>query len=127
MQPTDLNGQVYGFIRAVDVARSELTLDKVDWFTGADAEHACAVDGVPDQARLDGWCSVYYFRNVNPKLRVVAVSPDARITKLQGTTPTSEDLQTLAGRAGTPGGEYHPYRITVTDGAIVELTQIYQP
>lgn len=127
VQPTDLSGEVYGFIRGVDVARSELTLDKVDWFWGADAEQACAVDSVSDEAHLDGWCSVYYFRNVNPKLRVVSVSPDAAITTLEGTTPVSEDLQALADRAGTPGGEYHPYRITVTDGAIVELTQIYQP
>ena len=39
----------------------------------------------------------------------------------------SEDLQALADRVGSQAGEYHPYRITVTDGAIVELTQIYQP
>ena len=125
--PTDLSGEVYGFIRGVDVAQTQVTLDKVDWFWGADAEQACAVDSVSDEARLDGWCSVYYFRNVNPKLRVVSVSPDAAITTLEGTTPVSEDLQALADRAGTPGGEYHPYRINVTDGAIVALTQIYQP
>ena len=125
--PTDLSGEVYGFIRGVDVAQSQLTLDKVDWFRGADAEQACAVDGVPDGRRLDGWCSVYYYRNVNPKLRVVSVSPDAAITTLAGTTPVSEDLQALADRVGSQAGEYHPYRITVTDGAIVELTQIYQP
>jgi hypothetical protein len=125
--PTDLSGEVYGFIRGVDVAQTQVTLDKVDWFWGADAEQACAVDSVSDEARLDGWCSVYYFRNVNPKLRVVSVSPDAAITTLEGTTPVSEDLQALADRAGTPGGEYHPYRIIVTDGAIVALTQIYQP
>ena len=125
--PTDLSGEVYGFIRGVDVAQSQLTLDKVDWFRGADAEQACAVDGVPDGRRLDGWCSVYYYRNVNPKLRVVSVSPDAVITTLAGTTPVSEDLQSLADRVGSQAGEYHPYRITVTDGAIVELTQIYQP
>jgi hypothetical protein len=125
--PTDLSGEVYGFIRGVDVAQSQLTLDKVDWFRGADAEQACAVDNVPDGRRLDGWCSVYYYRNVNPKLRVVSVSPDAAITTLEGTTPVSEDLQALADRVGSLAGEYHPYRITVTDGAIVELTQIYQP
>jgi hypothetical protein len=127
VQPTDLSGEVYGFIRAVDVARSELTLDKVDWFWGADAERACAVDSVSDEAHLNGWCSVYYFRNVNRKLRVVSVSPDAVITILEPTTPVNEDLQALADHAGTPGGEYYPYRITVKDGAIVELTQIYQP
>lgn len=127
VQPTDLSGEVYGFIRAVDVARSELTLDKVDWFWGADAEQACAVDRVSDEALLNGWCSVYYFRNVNSKLRVVSVSPDAVMTILEPTTPVNEDLQALADHAGAPGGEYHPYRIIVKDGAIVELTQIYQP
>lgn len=46
---------------------------------------------------------------------------------VQGTTPVSEDLRALADRAGSAGGEYHPYRIIVTGGAIVELAQIYQP
>ncbi len=125
--PTDLSGEVYGFIRAVDVDQSQLTLDKVDWFSGAAAEQACAADAVPQDAHLDGWCSVYYYRNVNPKLRDVSVSPDAVITTLQGTTPVSDDLQTLADRAGSSGGDYHLYRSEVTDGAIVEITQIYQP
>jgi len=101
--------------------------DKVDWFSGAAAEQACAEDAVPQDAHLDGWCSVYYYRNVNPMLRDVSVSPDAVITTLQGTTPVSDDLQTLADRAGSSGGDYHLYRSVVTDGAIVEITQIYQP
>ncbi len=127
LRPTDLSGEVYGFIRAVDAIRSEITVDKVDWFAGADAEQACTVDNVPSESRTNGWCSIYYFRNVNPKLRVVSVSPDAAITTLQGTTPVSEGLQALADRAATPTGEYHPYRITVTDGAVVALTQLYEP
>ena len=102
-------------------------MDKVDWFLGTDAEQACAVDRVPDGARVNGWCSIYYFRNVNPKLRVVSVSPDAAVTTLNGSAPVSADLQALADRAATPEGEYHLYRITVTDGAIVDLTAIYQP
>ncbi len=126
VRATDLTGEVYGFIRDVDVTNSELALDKVDWFSGTDAEQACTADNVPDEARLDGWCSIYYFRNVNPTLRVVSVSPDVAVVSLQGTTPVSEDLQALADRVGS-GREYHPYRITVTDGAIVELRQIYQP
>src|SRR6478736_2020923 len=43
---TDLSGEVYGFVTAVDPARSELTLDKIDWFTGDAARQACAQDGV---------------------------------------------------------------------------------
>src|SRR6478609_5961012 len=36
--PTDLSGVVYGYVKTVDLAESTLTFDKVDWFTGADAE-----------------------------------------------------------------------------------------
>jgi hypothetical protein len=125
--PTDLSGEVYGFIHAVDVAQSQMTFDKVDWFWGADAEQACAVDNVSDERRLDGWCSVYYFRNVNPKLRVVTVHPDVVITSLEGTTPVSDDLQTLADRTESTSGWFRPCRVIVTDGAVVAITQIYQP
>jgi hypothetical protein len=125
--PTDLSGEVYGFIRAVDVDQSQLTLDKIDWFTGAAAEQACTDDAVPQEEHLNGWCSIYYFRNVNPKLRVVSVSPDAVITTLEGNSPVGSTLATLADEAATDLGLYHPYRSVVANGAIVELTEIYQP
>lgn len=125
--PTDLRGEVYGYIRAVDVDQWQLTLDKIDWFTGAAAEQACAEDAVPQEARLNEWCGMYYFRNVNPALRVVTVSPDAVITTLEGSNPVSSTLSTLAENAATGLGNYHPYRLVVTNGAIVELTEIYQP
>jgi len=124
---TDLCGEVYGKIRAVDVDQSQLTLDKIDWFTGAAADQACTEDAVPQEAHLDGWCSVYYFRNVNPALRVVTVSPDAVITTLEGNNPVRSTLSTLAEKAATELGNYRPYRLVVTNGAIIELTEIYQP
>jgi hypothetical protein len=125
--PTDLNGEVYGYVRAVDVDQSQLTLDKIDWFTGAAAEQACTEDAVPQEELLNGWCSIYYFRNVNPKLRVVSLSPDAVITTLDGNSPVSSTLARLADEAATDLGLYHPYRSVVANGAIVELTEMYQP
>jgi hypothetical protein len=125
--PTDLSGEVYGYIRGVDVDQSQLTLDKIDWFSGAEAEQACAEDAVPQEEHLNEWCSMYYFRNVNPKLRVVSVSPDAVITTLEGNVPVSSTLATLADEAATGLGLYHPYRSVVANGAIVELTEMYQP
>jgi hypothetical protein len=125
--PTDLSGEVYGYIRAVDVAQSQLTLDKIDWFTGAAAEQACAEDAVPQEARVNEWCGMYYFRNVNPALRVVTVSPDAVITTLEGNNPVRSTLSTLAEKAATELGNYRPYRLVVTNDAIIELTEIYQP
>ena len=122
--PTDLAGEVYGFITAVDVAKSQITLDKVDWFTGAAAQQACAADGV---TRTDNnWCSGYYYRNVNPALRVVAVGPGATISTLDGSQDVSSDLSTVASRVGATGGT-SPYHLVVIDGAITDLREIYRP
>jgi hypothetical protein len=125
--PTDLSGEIYGYIQAVDLPGSQLTVDKVDWFTGSAAEQACAEDGVPPGMHLDGWCSMYYFRNVNPALRFVSVSPSVAVTTLDGTVPVPGDLASLAARITTPTGSARPYRLTVTEGAVIEVMEIYQP
>ena len=81
---TDLDGEVYGFVRAVDPAAALITLDKIDGFTGAAAQQACAADvpRAPGRANRD---PPNYYRNVNPAVRVVAVSPQETITTLDGT------------------------------------------
>ncbi len=122
---TDLSGEVYGFVTAVDPARSELTVDKIDWFTGAAAQQACAQDGVTgtDNNRCSGW----YYRNVNPALRVVAVAPDAAISTLNGgTRSVPGDLPTVAAEIARNGG-HSPWRLVVTDGRVTELQEIYLP
>ena len=124
--PTDLSGQVYGYIRAVDIDQSQLTLDKIDWFTGTAARQACIEDGVPLDMG-DNWCTGYYFRNVNPALRVVTVGSGAAITTLEGSTPVAGDLTALANRIATLTGGSRPYRLVVTGGAITEVTEMYQP
>jgi len=124
--PTDLSGEVYGYVRAVDVPQSQLTLDKIDWFTGAAARQACIEDGVPLDMG-DNWCTGYYFRNVNPALRVVTVSPDAVIRTLVGNNLISSTLSTLADEAATGPGQYLPFRLAVVNGAITEVTEIFQP
>jgi len=119
---TDLSGDVYGFITAVDPARSELTLDKIDWFTGDAARQACAQDGVTgtDNNRCTGW----YFRNNNPALRVVVVAPDATISTLGGDLrPEPGDLTAVAAAVGAQS----PWRLTVTDGQVRDLEQLYLP
>jgi hypothetical protein len=118
---------VYGFIKGVDVAASQLTMDKVDWFAAAAAAQACDEDGVPQDGRLDGWCSIYYFRNVNPALRVVTVSPTVAVTTLDGAAQVAGDLAALADRITTPTGSSRPYRLTVTDGAVTDVAEVYQP
>jgi hypothetical protein len=123
---TDLSGEVYGFVKSVDVGTSEITLDKIDWFTGAAAAAACAEDGITstDTNR----CTGYYYRNVNPALRVVAVSPRATITTLaNGVNPVASDLADVARRIGTTGGGSNTYHLVVADGVVTDLSEMYHP
>ncbi len=123
---TDLSGEVYGFVKGVDVGASEITLDKIDWFTGAAAAAACAEDGITSTD--NNRCTGYYYRNVNPALRVVGVSPRATITTLANSVnPVASDLADVARRIGTSGGESNTYHLVVTDGLVTELTEMYHP
>lgn len=123
---TDLTGKVYGRIVSVDPEGRQLTLDEFDWFTGEAAQQACAEDGVVEHN--NGWCTDYYYRNRNPKLRVVAVGPDATVTTLVGGSPTevSSDLTTVAQRiAGNESSDL--FRITVEDGRVTSIQELYFP
>jgi len=124
--PTDLSGEVHGFVRSVNVGKSEITLDKIDWFTGAAAAQACAEDGITSTD--NNRCTGYYYRNVNPALRVVAVSPQATITTLaNGVNAVPGDLSDVASRIATSGGESNTYQLVVTDGLVTELHEMYHP
>lgn len=123
---TDLTGDVYGKIVAVDPGQSQITLDKFDWFTGDAARQACDEDGV--QERDNGWCTDYYYRNRNPQLRVVTVSPDATVVTLAGGSPTPvpSDLPTVGQRLS--GSESSGiFQITVTDGQVTSIRELYFP
>jgi len=70
-------------------------------------------------------CTGYYYRNANPALRVVAVSPFATISTLDGARSVPSDLATVAGRvSATTGSRNH---LTVTDGAVTDLQEMYHP
>ncbi len=121
---TDLAGEVYGFVTAADPATRQLTLDKIDWFTGDAAKQACAEDGVTgtDNNRCTGW----YYRNNNPALRVVPVDPDATISVLNGgVRPVPGDLPAVA--AEIARSQHSPWRLQVTDGQVTALEEIYLP
>ena len=119
---TDLSGEQYGFITAVDVPAGTISLDRIAWFTGADAQKACAEDGVTDTS--NNWCTGYYWRNNNPALRTLAVSPDATITVLDGSASVPGSLDKVAQRITQATSTY---RLVVTDGRVTELHEMYAP
>lgn len=120
--PTDLTGEVHGFITAVDVPGATLTVDKIDWFTGAAARQACAEDGVTDTS--NNWCTGYYWRNRNPALRTVAVDPDATITVLDGSASVPGSLARVAERITQASSTY---LLVVRDGRVTEVHESYAP
>lgn len=119
---TDLSGEQYGFVTAVDVAAGTLSLDRIAYFTGAEAQKACAEDGVTDTS--NNWCTGYYWRNNNPALRTIAVSPDATITVLDGSASVPGSLAQVATRITQATSTY---RLVVTDGRVTELHEMYAP
>ena len=119
---TDLSGEQYGFVTAVDVAAGTLSLDRIAYFTGAEAQKACAEDGVTDTS--NNWCTGYYWRNNNPALRTLAVSPDATITVLDGSASVPGSLAQVATRITRATSTY---RLVVTDGRVTELHEMYAP
>jgi hypothetical protein len=122
--PTDLAGEVRGFITAVDVAGATLTVDKIDWFTGAAAQQACAEDGITDTS--NNRCTGWYFRNRNTALRQVPVAPTASISVLAGgVRDVPGDLAAVA--AEVTGYGHAPWRMTVTDGRVTDLKEVYLP
>ena len=123
----DLVGPNFGFIRAVDVPAGNLTFDRITWFTGPEVAEACTTDAVPAEERVDKWCDTYYFRNNNPQLRFVAVSPTATITLLQAGTPVAGTLQSLAEHVTATAGTLAPYRIVVKDGLATEVSELAIP
>ncbi|WP_420122524.1 hypothetical protein [Nakamurella sp.] len=119
---TDLTGEQYGFITAVDVAAGTVSLDRIAYFTGADAQKACAEDGVTDTS--NNWCTGYYWRNNNPALRTLAVSPDATITVLDGSASVPGSLEKVAQRITQATSTY---RLVITDGRVTEMHEMYAP
>jgi hypothetical protein len=123
-EPTDMqNGRHPVVVKQVDAAGRTVTFDLVQWFDGDAATKAAAEDGEESPPPND-----YYIRNVNPRLRTLPITPDARLT-LTGVTlgsggadATEVDLATVAAK-----GPDHLFWATVQGGRIVALEEQYVP
>ena len=69
-------------VRRVDVAAATLTVNVVQFLTGAAARRACKQDRVPGHA--GGLCDNFYLRDTRPDVNTEPVHPDAVITILSG-------------------------------------------
>ena len=70
-------GTQYAFLRSSKPATRQITYDLIEWYDGKQAAKACAEDHV--KPAENDYCSGWYIRNHNKRLRTLTVYPDAPI------------------------------------------------
>ncbi|MBB4764997.1 hypothetical protein ACFQFC_12375 [Amorphoplanes digitatis] len=126
--PTDaadqLTGTQHAYLKAADTAKGTITFDLVEWFEGKAAANACKADGV-EPAEND-WCTGWYIRNNNKKVRTYPVAPGAslRIVGTTGTDLADADLKKFRATLLSTG---RVFVFTVKAGQITKADEIYTP
>jgi hypothetical protein len=127
-EPTAMeNGRHMVVLKQVSASGRTVTFDLVQWFSGDAATKAAAEDGEESPPPND-----YYIRNVNPRLRTLPVTPDARLSLTRQTLNSGGggsaaanvevDLATIQAM-----GRNHLFWTTVQSGRIVALEEQYVP
>ena len=123
-----------GYVTAVDIAGRTVTVDVIQFLTGADAVAAHAEDHPDDPG---GPPNDYYIRNVNPQLRTLPVATEVVVSVIWlgsgGTDTESITFEELPGYfAGKPepAGPYEwwaPFWLTVRGGQVTGIDEQYIP
>ncbi|MEU4619975.1 hypothetical protein AB0G04_08335 [Actinoplanes sp. NPDC023801] len=115
--PSAVTGPQYAVLKSTKPSTREITYDLVEWYEGKAAVKACAADG--EEPAENDWCTGYYVRNNNKKLRTVKVAADAKIRVVVNGEPKPAGLKTL------DSGML--FKFTIKNGQVVELEHIFLP
>jgi hypothetical protein len=120
--------QHLGHIKRIDTARSQVTVDIVQWFTGEDAARAAAQDGADEVPPPND----YWIRNANPRLRTLSVTPAAVITintlgALESGSSTKDIVKTLDQLAAVEHLERGLFWLTVSRRDVTRIVEQYLP
>jgi hypothetical protein len=130
--PTDghvIDGSFFARISGMDAPVRVMTVDPVEVLTGDEAVAAAREDGEigPD----DDLPNDVYIRNLDGTTHSVAVSADAVVSVYDCATGCElvgvELADFLTGRARPFNGDYAIFDITISDGVVVEISEIYLP
>lgn len=110
-------GTQYAFLRSGNVSTQRVTYDLVYWFDGDQAVKACREDAV--KPAENDYCTGWYIRNKNPKLRTLTLDPDAPI-RIDAKTV---DLRTFL--RDIPRGSV--IKFDVDAGRMMSLSRVYLP
>lgn len=116
-------GDYYVLVQQADPSRSSLTVDVVQFLTGAAAARACAQDGVPDQR--GALCHDYYIRDRSRRLWTVPIGPGATLVVRAGGCGPARST-TLRGVAAELG-QHRLFRLRLARGAGTGLAEACTP
>lgn len=125
---TRTSGGIRAALAATLVVEAEddaITLDKVQFLSGAEAAAAMAEDAQP----LEEGVEMPYVRNRNPALRTLPVAADVAVEVLDCSAECThvpwayEDL--VADRPLPYGPEDALFEVTVTDGTVTSIREVY--
>jgi hypothetical protein len=127
------DGRHFGFIRSIDVAAQTMRFDLAYFLTGDEANQAAAEHGDEVPVPND-----YYIVNDNPRLRTLAIAPDAEVWVIDWTACCDlvpGEIQPFVDAFATRHhpwdalyqGSQAPYWLTVEDGVVVKIEVQYLP
>lgn len=123
---TNLAGTMTGFI--TDVQADGITFDEIEVLAGEAAAAAREEDGEPP---VEEGVDIPYLRNPTEEAYEIPVSPDVQVQvfdcagECQLTDWSYEDL--VSGEPLPYGTPESPFTVTVHDGEVVEISEIYLP
>jgi hypothetical protein len=117
------DGGHVAYLKTIDVGGRAISVDVVQYFEGKAAEQAMREDGL-DQAAID--TSDFHVRNVNPRLRTLAVASDARISSgLYKGGPKTVELSQLEAQRPDPAAAAWLFRLTLAGGKVTRMDEIF--
>jgi hypothetical protein len=119
-----LTGTQYAYLKSADTGKRTVTFDLVDWFQGKAAVAACKADG--EAPAENDWCTGWYVRNKNKKLRTYPVATGASL-QIVGTTGADTVVVDLAKFRTTLLATGRLFAFTVKAGQITKAAEIYTP
>jgi len=114
-------GTQYAILVSSKLSTRRITYDLIEWYDGNEAVKACAEDGV--KPAENDYCTGYYSRNNNKKLRTLTVYPDAPIHVGPALEARPVDLKTFL--AEVSNGNVISFDVDAN--RIMKLDQVFLP
>jgi hypothetical protein len=114
-------GTQYAELKSSKLSTRQITYNLILWYDGREAVKACAEDHV--KPAENDYCTGYYSRDNNPKLRTLGVYPDAPIRMMVTGEMKRVDLKTFL--ANVVDGSI--IRFSIDANRIMKLDQVFLP